>query len=184
MRLHVSKSKNSASLYVIKSVYNSVTQSNSSVIVEKLGTEAELREKLSGQDPYVWAKEYIKELNKSEKEASSSVMVQYSPTKLIPKEKQRSFNGGYLFLQKIYHELGLDTICQQIAKRHQFSYPLDSILSRLIYGFFFRVPSFQLSIWLQLSWSHLTSKFNMFTGLLKSLPRKGTLFNLNSTRIA
>jgi len=134
MRLHVSKSKNSASLYVIKSVYNSATQSNSSVIVEKLGTEAELREKLNGQDPYVWAREYIEELNKSEKEASSNVMVQYSPTKLIPKEKQRSFNGGYLFLQKIYHELGLDAICQAIAKRHQFSYPLDSILSRLLYG--------------------------------------------------
>ena len=43
MRLKITRSKNSASLYVIKSVYNSKTQSNSSKIVEKLGTEAELR---------------------------------------------------------------------------------------------------------------------------------------------
>ena len=134
MRLKVTKSKNSASLYVIKSVYNSQTQSNSSKIVEKLGTEAELREKLNGQDPYEWAKAYIEELNKKEKEESSKITIQYSPTKLIEKEKQRSFNGGYLFLQKIYHELGLHKICNEISNRHRFTFNLDSILSRLLYG--------------------------------------------------
>ncbi|HZK61924.1 MAG TPA: IS1634 family transposase [Anaerovoracaceae bacterium] len=134
MRLKVSKSKNSASLYVIKSVYNSKTQSNSSVIVEKLGTEAELKEKLNGQDPYKWAKAYIAELNEKTKEDSTEVMIQYSPSKLINRQKQRSFNGGYLFLQKIYHELGLHTICKEISNRHKFTYNLDSILSRLLYG--------------------------------------------------
>lgn len=134
MRLHISKSKNSASLYVIKSVYDSKTQSNSSKIVEKLGTEAELREKLNGQDPYEWAKAYIEELNQQEKENSSKVMVQYSPTKLIAKGQQQSYNGGYLFLQKLYHELGIHHICSAISKRHNFTYDLDSILSRLLYG--------------------------------------------------
>jgi hypothetical protein len=56
MRLKVTKSKNAASLYVIKSIYNPKTQSNSSMIIEKLGTEAELRNKLNGADPYQWAK--------------------------------------------------------------------------------------------------------------------------------
>ena len=134
MRLKVSKSKNAASLYVIKSIYNSKTQSNSSVIVEKLGTEAELREKLNGQDPYEWAKSYIDELNEKEKEDNSKVMVQYSPTKLIAKDKQLSFNGGYLFLQKIYHDLKLHDICKEISKRYKFTFNLDSILSRLVYG--------------------------------------------------
>ena len=134
MRLKVSKSKNSASLYVIKSIYNSKTQSNSSVIVEKLGTEAELREKLNGQDPYEWAKTYIDKLNEKEKEDTSKVMVPYSPTKLIAKDKKRSFNGGYLFLQKIYHDLKLHDICKEISKRHKFTFNLDSILSRLVYG--------------------------------------------------
>ena len=68
MRLKVSKSKNAASLYVIKSIYDSRTQSNTSVIVEKLGTEKELREKLNGADPYEWAREYIKKLNQEERE--------------------------------------------------------------------------------------------------------------------
>ncbi len=134
MRLKVTRSKNAASLYVIKSVYNSKTQSNSSKIVEKLGTEDELRKKLNGQDPYEWAKTYIAELNKQEKEDNSKIMVQYSPTKLIEKEKQHSFNGGYLFLQKIYHELGLHSICNTISDRHKFTFNLDSILSRLLYG--------------------------------------------------
>ena len=134
MRLNVTKSKNAASLYVIKSVYNSKTQSNYSKIVEKLGTEAELRERLNGADPYEWAKEYIKELNKKEKEEKREVLVKYSQSKIISKDEQRSFNGGYLFLQKIYYELKLDEICKNISKKYKFDFDFDSILSRLIYG--------------------------------------------------
>jgi transposase len=61
-------------------------------------------------------------------------MVKFSPAKQILKNKQVSFNGGYLFLQKIYHELGLDKICKEISKKYKFSYDLDAILSRLIYA--------------------------------------------------
>lgn len=134
MRLKVSHSKNAASLYVIKSVYNPKTQSNSSKIVEKLGTEKELREKLGGRDPYEWAKEYIKELNQKEKEESRSVIIKRSQSKLIDKGKQVSFNGGYLFLQQLYHRLKLHRICEEISNRYKFTFHLDSILSRLIYG--------------------------------------------------
>ncbi|NLC91926.1 MAG: IS1634 family transposase [Treponema sp.] len=134
MRLKVTKSKNSASLYVIKSIYNSKTQSNTSKIVEKLGTEAELLEKLNGEDPYVWAKNYINELNKKEKLENKEVLVKYLPNKQISKDEQRSFNGGYLFLQKIYNELGLNKITKDISSRYKFNYNLDSILSRLVYS--------------------------------------------------
>ncbi len=134
MRLKVTKSKNAASLYVIKSVYNSKTQSNSSKIVEKLGTEIELREKLSGADPYEWAREYIRNLNEKEKEQTRKILVPFEQSKIILKDEQRSFNGGYLFLQKIYHELRLDKICKEISRKYKFEFDLDSILSRLIYG--------------------------------------------------
>lgn len=134
MRLNVTKSKNAASLYVIKSVYNSKTQSNYSKIVEKLGTEAELREKLNGADPYEWAKEYIKKLNEKEKEQKRKILVPYEQSKIISKNEQRSFNGGYLFLQKIYHELKLDNICMEISQKYKFDFDLNSILSRLVYG--------------------------------------------------
>jgi len=132
MRLGMSKSKNSTSLYVIKSTYiNSV---HSTKIVETLGTVSELKKKLHGEDPIEWAKKYIEELNKKEKEEKREVLVKYSPTKQITKDAQHSFNGGYLFLQQIYHELGLYKICKEISNKHKFTYNLDSILSRLIYG--------------------------------------------------
>mgnify|MGYP000993605132 FL=1 len=132
MRLNVSKSKNAASLYVIKSTY--INGVHSSKIVEKLGTYDELKEKLGGQDPYQWAEEYIAELNKQEKANKRKIMVPYSPNKLIPKDEQRSFNGGYLFLQKIYHQLKLNNICSKISEKYKFSFDLNEILSRLLYA--------------------------------------------------
>lgn len=132
MRLQISRSKNSASLYVIKSTY--INKVHSTQIVEKLGTEAELREKLNGADPYVWAKEYIKNLNEEEKLQKRNVTISYSQSKFIEQDEKRLFNGGYLFLQQIYNELGLEKICKDISKKYDFKYNLNSILSRLIYG--------------------------------------------------
>lgn len=134
MRLKVSKSKNAASFYVIKSVYNPKTQSNTSKIVEKLGTEAELRKKLEGRDPYEWANEYIAELNQKEKVNKRKVIVECSQFKLIGKDTQHAFNGGYLFLQQLYHQLGLHKISKDITSRHKFTFDLNAILSRLVYG--------------------------------------------------
>jgi transposase len=132
MKLTISKSKNAASLYVTKSIY--VNGVHTSKIVEKLGTYAELQDKLNGQDPIEWAKKYINELNAKEKEENREVMIKYSPTKIIDKDEQHSFNGGYLFLQQIYYELGLHKICRDILKKYKVTFNLDSILSRLVYG--------------------------------------------------
>ncbi|KJS10503.1 MAG: transposase, partial [Peptococcaceae bacterium BRH_c8a] len=112
MRLSISKSKNATSLYVIQSVYENGKRSTR--VVEKLGTVAELQEKLNGQEPIKWAKAYIEELNKKEKEQSREVIVKYSPSKLISKDQQHIFNGGYLFLQQIYHELNLHKVSAKI----------------------------------------------------------------------
>ncbi|WP_265447400.1 IS1634 family transposase [Acetivibrio straminisolvens] len=132
MRLQISRSKNAASFYVIKTIYTNGKEHTQ--IVEKLGTYNELLKKLNGQDPIEWAKRYIEELNKKEKEEKREVLVKYSPTKLINKNEQRSFNGGYLFLQKIYHELGLHKICKEISQKYKFDFDMNSILSRLIYA--------------------------------------------------
>ena len=64
MRLKITESKNAKSLYVIRSTYEN--GKHSSEIVEKLGTYAEILKKLDGNDPIVWAKAYIKELNEKE----------------------------------------------------------------------------------------------------------------------
>lgn len=132
MRLKVSRSKNSASLYVTKTVY--IDKKERTITVEKLGTEHELREKLNGQDPYEWAKDYIDKLNKKEQEECRQVLIKREQSKLIGKNEQQSFNGGYLFLQQLYHQLKLNKICKDISAKYKFTFNLDSILSRLIYG--------------------------------------------------
>lgn len=147
MKLTISKSKNSASLYVAKSMY--VKGTRTSKIVEKLGTYDDLKKKLNGQDPIEWAKKYIDELNKKEKDENREVIVKYSPAKVIAKNEQRSFNGGYLFLQQIYHELRLNMICKEISRKYKFTFDLNSVLSRLLYARIIypssKLATFQLS---------------------------------------
>ena len=130
MRLQIVDSKNASSFYVVKSIYEN--KKRTSKVVEKLGTFDELIKK--HKDPVSWAKSYVEELNKKEKEEKREVLVKYSPAKQITKDEQRSFNGGYLFIQKIYHELGIHKICKEISSKYKFTFDLDSILSRLIYG--------------------------------------------------
>ena len=67
-----------------------------------------------------WAKKYAEELNRRKrKRTGKNIIVKYSPTKQIMKNKQNTFNGGYLFLQKIYYELGLHKICDEISRKIQ-----------------------------------------------------------------
>lgn len=132
MKLTVTKSKNSASFYVQKSIRKK-SGGTTSITVEKLGNLEEVRAKAGGKDPYVWAQEYVDELNRREYEEQKEIIVSYSPTKLIKKGEQKSYNCGYLFLQRIYYSLGLNKICQTISSRHLFEYDLNDILSKLVY---------------------------------------------------
>lgn len=50
-------------------------------------------------------KKYIDGLNTKKNEQNRDVLVKYNQSKQIDKNIQRSFNGGYLFLQQIYHAL-------------------------------------------------------------------------------
>ena len=132
MKLTVSKSKNSASFYVQKTI-RKPNGSVTTVTVEKLGNLTEVTTKAGGKDPYVWAQEYVNELNRREYDEKKEIIVSYSPSKLLKKGEQKCFNCGYLFLQRIYHHLGLDQICKEISSRHSFEYDLNDILSKLIY---------------------------------------------------
>ena len=131
MRLQIIKSKNAQSLYVVKSVYHNKKRTNK--VVEKLGTYDKLKQTLN-EDPIEWAKKYVEKLNEQEKNGTRNILVKYNPTKIIEKDQQISFNGGYFFLEKIYYELGLDNICKEISQKYKFVYDLNNILSRLIYS--------------------------------------------------
>lgn len=132
MKLTVSKSKNSASFYVQKTI-RKPNGCVTTVTIEKLGNLTEVTTKAGGKDPYIWAQEYVNELNRKEYDENKEIIVSYSPSKLLRKNEQHSFNCGYLFLQKIYYSLGLDQICKDISSRHSYSYDLNDILSKLIF---------------------------------------------------
>lgn len=132
MRLKITKSKNAESWYVIKSTYEN--GKHSSKVVEKLGTLEEVKVKAGSQDPLLWANEYIQKLNDAEKENSRKIMIPFLQDSQISFNGTNLFNGGYLFLQKIYSELGLPKICSEISKKYKFEYDLNDVLSRLVYG--------------------------------------------------
>ena len=113
MRLSIRKSGRFTYLYAIKG-YRTDDGKSTTKVVEKFGTVEELREKLNGHDPVDWAKSMVEEMTRQENEVNEEVVWKLNPKALIVKNEQRSYNGGYLFLQKIYHELGLDYICKQM----------------------------------------------------------------------
>ena len=132
MKLTISKSKNTASFYVQKSIRKE-NGTSTTITIEKLGTIDEVRTKANGMDPYQWAQEYVNELNRMEYEQKKEIIIPYSPSKLLTKGVQKSYNCGYLFLQDIYYNLGLDKICKSIADKYRFEYDLNDILKKLIY---------------------------------------------------
>lgn len=132
MRLSLVKSKNTTQFYVIKS-YRNENGKNTSKIIEKLGNEQEVILKANGEDPIIWAKKYIKNLNEKEKNEGIDIIAKFSQSKQIPENIQITYNGGYLFLQDIYYSLELDKICKQISEKYRIKYDLNSILSNLIY---------------------------------------------------
>lgn len=132
MKLTISKSKN-ATLYYVQKSYRTDSGKSSTRTVERLGTIEEVKARFGEENTMDAVKEYIKELTLADKEQRRDVVVKLSQNKMIKQNEQNSHNGGYLFLQKVYYELGLDKICNKIEKRHKNEYGLNSILSMLLY---------------------------------------------------
>ena len=132
MRIRTGKTKNGRLFYVIKTYYDTKGIEHT-VTVEKLGNENDIRER-TGRDPDEWAKEYVKILNEKEKEENREVVVKHARNKIVPKDSPNSYNCGYLFLQYLYHNLGLDEFSRKVQKEYDIEYDFNSIFSRLIYG--------------------------------------------------
>ena len=131
MRLHITRSANSECFYIVESIRKD--GKNTSRVVEKLGNLSQVKAKAGNQDPYEWAREYARRLTENQKKGEETVVHRFSPSELIPKGEVQRFNGGYLFLQKLYSELKLQDICKAIKRRHSFDYDLNAILSRLVF---------------------------------------------------
>ena len=131
MQLSIVKSKNSKQFYVLES-FRKENGKNSTRVVKKLGTYDQLIQE--HEDPEAWAREVVTEMNRQAREGKQKVMVPFSPSASIRKDDPRLYDGGYLFLQKLFCQLHLDYICKQISKHCGFSYNLAEILGHLVYA--------------------------------------------------
>lgn len=134
MKISISKTNKAEHVYISRS-YRDENGKSTSRIFKKLGTMAELlplhdndREKV-----IAWAKEQAKIYTLRERnDTLEEIPISLSQTRQISFDEQRTFSGGYLFLQKICSELGLNKICRDIEIKYNFEYDLSDILSRLI----------------------------------------------------
>lgn len=120
----------------------------STEIIENLGHASEICARYHVEDADAWADSYVRKLREESASKDHKVLIPFNTSCVIEKDKQLSFNAGYLFLQRIYYQLGIPSICRKIQKENSFEYDLDAILSRLIYG---RIlfPSSKLSSYVQ-----------------------------------
>lgn len=136
MKVNTSKSKNAESFYIKQSYIDSNGKSTSRTI-RKLGTLKELliEHGPTRDDVMAWAKEQARiETEKFEQEKTNlCVPITFHPNRKIPHGEKRKFQGGYLFLQSLYYELGLNRVCRKIRDKHHYDYDLNAILSDLIY---------------------------------------------------
>ena len=131
MRLGWTTGKYSITYRAVKTVR--INGKNKTQIVKSFGSEKYICETYGVTDAKAWAKEQVRLMNEAEKEDSAKFNIELCAGTDLVMDEQRRFNGGYLFLQDIYYELGLHKICRAISGKHHFEYDLNDILSRLIY---------------------------------------------------
>ena len=135
MYVNITGSANNKDVYIYQS-YRKESGKTSSRIYRKLGKFNDLLAQFDGDKDKMmaWAKEEAAKDTAAYNKQKEKVSVQFSPAARIPLDEERSFNAGYLFLQKLCSELRIDNICRNIHNRHRFTYDLHAILTDLIYA--------------------------------------------------
>lgn len=126
---------NNKSVYIMQS-YRKENGQTSSRVYRKLGRLDELLARFSGshEQMMAWAKQEAAKDTATHNSKTETVSVPFSQASRIPKDEERCFQVGYLFLQQLCTELRLDSICRKIRGRHKFSYDFQAILTDLVYA--------------------------------------------------
>lgn len=131
MRLSYSKSKNTINYYIIKDYTKNGKRSTKKV--ERIGNLEEVKIMAGNQDYKQWLKEYVKKYNE-EHNKSETIIIKKNNKKIISMNNKISFNVGYLFLKKIYNQLKLNKVCNEIQQKYKIQFNLNEILSYLIFA--------------------------------------------------
>ena len=131
MRLGISKSKNAINYYIIKDYTKNGKRSTKHV--ERIGNLEEVKKLAGNQDYQEWLKDYVKKYNE-EHCKKEIITIKKNNKKIIDSNINNKFNVGYLFLEKIYNQLKLKDICDNIQNKYKFKFDLNEILSYLVFA--------------------------------------------------
>ena len=132
MRIRTIKTPNTVQYAIIQDITKNGKRTTR--VYENIGNLEKLKQRAGNEEPLKWLENYVRELNKREKENKAPAIIRKDPSKVIDKNVQSSFNVGYLFLQDIYYKLKLNKICDKITEKYQFKFDLNDILSKLVYS--------------------------------------------------
>ena len=135
MYVNITGSPNNKDVYIYQS-YRKENGKTSSKIYRKLGKYNDLLVQFSGNHDALmeWAKSEAQKDTLEYNDKTSKVSVSLSKLASIPKNQERCFHVGYLFLQKLCTDLQIDSICRKISKRHKYTFDFNAILTDLIFS--------------------------------------------------
>ena len=120
----------------IKRSYRKSNGKTATKIHRKLGKLNDLLQQFSGDYDAMmaWARSEAEKDTMEYNAKTGNVSVSLSQSAYIPKNEERCFPVGYLFLQKLCTALKIDSICRKISKRHKYMYDFSAILTDQIFS--------------------------------------------------
>ncbi|MBP3852721.1 MAG: IS1634 family transposase [Erysipelotrichaceae bacterium] len=135
MYVAITGNGNSKAVYIMQS-YRKDNGRTSSRVYRKLGRLNDLLERFEDDHDrmMIWAKNEAAKDTQEYQKKNGTVSISLSKAAYIPKGEERSFDVGYLFLQRLCTDLRIDNICRKVSSRHKFTYDFKAILTDLIYA--------------------------------------------------
>ena len=135
MRLKKSISKNNSITYSVIKDYTNLNGKRSTCVYEALGNFKNLQERFGYEDTMEKVQVYIDSLNQLVKENKEPVInLSLNPNKQIEKNVNRCFFSGHLFLRKIYYDLAIDKICENIKNKYKITFDINSVVECLVFS--------------------------------------------------
>lgn len=132
MRLSIQGNKDNPRVYILQSKSKHVEgvkgRKSTTVVVESLGTFEQIRAEHNTDDPKAWAEAHLRELNAAGR--MHTAVLKYKEGDLCDSV---GVEAGYLFIQKLFYELRLDKMCEQIKGRRRIRYDIEGWMKSAIY---------------------------------------------------
>ena len=134
MRLSKTMTKSNTTYCIIKD-YTNLNGKRSTCVYERLGNDERLKERFGSENTMDKVNEYISSLNKLIQEGKElPVNLTLNPNRQIEKDVNRCFFSGHLFLRKIYYDLGINKICENIKNKYNFTFDINSVVECLVFS--------------------------------------------------